>query len=179
MLADPIKAKLRDALLWAGPMRGSQLARTVPQASKNLTYHLGELERVGFIEEMQGSDGKRAQTKTWSAVEAAFSWDSTADDPTAALIGQAVDRTLEDLKYDLVKDWGTQKRNGEWSPEWVEAASEMTFKLCLTPAELDACVDEVSKVLQGWKERSAGRTPDGKTENVAFGITAYPRKVSD
>src|ERR1700760_3578282 len=65
-LAHPLRLRLLDLLRFGGPATATMLAKRVGESSGSTSYHLRQLAKHGYIEEVPGSGGR---ARWWRSVE--------------------------------------------------------------------------------------------------------------
>lgn len=160
-LTHPLRRALYDHLVHFGPATVSSLAERVQSDPGQVSYHLRELGKRGFIEEAPEYARDRRE-RWWRAAPGSIGW-SNSEFPEPA------DRAVADTVYQqLIVDQfeRLQRFNGEresWDPDWVRAATSSNSHLRLTPDELTALSEELNAVLRRWSEvgrQDPGTRPD-------------------
>ncbi|HVA73811.1 MAG TPA: helix-turn-helix domain-containing protein [Acidimicrobiales bacterium] len=149
-LAHPLRLELLDVLRFGGPSTATLLAGRLNESSGATSYHLRQLARYGFVEEVEQSGGRE---RWWRYRERKVSVPAGADDETggravaAALLtheAQALDRFLSE-----------QPR----SDDWDDAAFLQSRSLCLTSKELDALRCAIESLLAPLRRADAEDAP--------------------
>ncbi|WP_052436584.1 winged helix-turn-helix domain-containing protein [Georgenia sp. SUBG003] len=174
-LAHPLRTQLWDALM-AGPATASQLAERLGESSGLTSYHLRQLAKHGFIEEVPGRG--TAREKFWRAVEADTRIEhgrarTPAGREALAIFG---DEWLR-LRYRSAARYHERKRSG-LEEEWAASAAELDTYLHATREELAEMVEEYTQLLAAWTERLGGQSEDERppgTRTVEIQFRAFPR----
>ena len=177
-LAQPVRLRLYRLLAQIGPATGGALAKKLGNADPGLvSYHLRELARRGFIEDVPELARDRRE-RWWRLVPGATSW-TTSDFDTPE--GRAIASTV---KSQIVVDEFQRLRRFEqardsWSDAWLNAAEDSTSVLQLTPGELSQLCAELQEVLQRWavhgrRARSTG--DDASRQPVFLFLHAFPER---
>ena len=151
-MAHPLRLRLMELLVLAGPLTATQCAERVGESPANCSFHLRTLARYGFVEEAEGGTGRQ---RPWRAIPRSHYWGEGPDQPTAL---RRAGRELSDLLLtrDLARleQW-QQERDAE-PQQWREAALHVTASvLWLTAEELDAIRVEVLALLDRYGPRLA------------------------
>jgi DNA-binding transcriptional ArsR family regulator len=131
-LAHPLRLRLLDLLRFDGPATATLLASRVGESSGSTSYHLRQLARHGFIEEVAKRGGRE---RWWRYRERRGGVDNADSSNVRALLGELLSREA----YALDRYLSVTARD----PAWDEAAFFQTRALRLTAGELE----ELSGVL--------------------------------
>jgi hypothetical protein len=145
-----------------------------------LSYHLRELARRGFVEEVPELARDRRE-RWWRCVDESWGW-TTADlaDPAAQAMGETVHQLGIAEEFDRLRSFEASKQ--EFGPEWVRAAHSSSTNLRLTPDELRELCEELDVVLRRWSaevgridqsSRPGDRPEDGRSPVFLF-FHAFP-----
>jgi DNA-binding transcriptional ArsR family regulator len=184
-LAQPFRQRLYRMLAQIGPATVGTLAKQFGGADPGLvSYHLRELARRGFVEDVPELARDRRE-RWWRLVPGATSWswrDFTSPE------GRAVASTV---KTQMIIDEFERLRRYEqtresWDESWHDAAVSSDSFLYLNSAELSQLAAELHQVLGRWAEHgrrarasertsAAGSTADGSgRESVFLFLHAFP-----
>jgi DNA-binding MarR family transcriptional regulator len=174
-LAHPLRTQLWDALM-AGPATASQLAERLGESSGLTSYHLRQLAKHGFIEEVPGRG--TAREKFWRVVEADTRIEHERTRTPAGREALAIfgDEWLR-LRYRSAARYHERKRSG-LEEDWAASAADLDSYLYATPEELAEMVEEYTQLLTAWGERLGGRSGDERpreTRTVEIQFRAFPR----
>ena len=174
-LAHPLRTQLWDALM-AGPATASQLAERLGESSGLTSYHLRQLARHGFIEEVPGRGTGRE--KFWRVVEADTRIEHERARTPAGREALAIfgDEWLR-LRYRSAARCHERKRSG-LEDEWAGAAADLDSYLHATREELAEMVEEYTQLLTRWGDRLGARSEDERppgARTVEIQFRAFPR----
>ena len=125
-LAHPLRLRMLDLLRFDGPATATMLAGRVGESSGSTSYHLRQLARHGFIEEVAKTGGRE---RWWSYRERRVSIAGNADRSSVqTLLGELLSREA----YALHRYLSADARD----PVWDDAAFFQTKALRLTAEEL-------------------------------------------
>jgi DNA-binding transcriptional ArsR family regulator len=122
-LAHPLRLRMLDLLRFDGPATATMLAARVGESSGSTSYHLRQLARYGFIEEVVKRGGRE---RWWSYRERRVS--IAGDTDSSTLLGELLSREA----YALHRYLRADARDAAWD----EAAFFQTKALVLTASEL-------------------------------------------
>ncbi len=139
-LSHPLRVQLFDALSVYGPATASALADRLGESSGATSYHLRQLERHGFVREVEGKGTGRE--RWWERVPGGVSLSVTEidDTPSNRAATQAVMRQWEQNRTVLLGDFIA--RGFDALPaEWLDVSNVATANLRLTPEQLKHVTD--------------------------------------
>ncbi|MFF5206318.1 helix-turn-helix domain-containing protein [Streptosporangium sp. NPDC000396] len=172
-LAHPSRLRLLELLEHHGPATATQLSAQTGENTGVTSYHLRQLARHGFIEDVP--ERGKGKERWWRARSGGFSLDGDRFRRTPETAEAA-----EFLLAEIVRQRGAELTR--WLEEsrttprpWIEAGVQSHTALRLTQEELADLVREVAQVLDAHYERVKGRdeeTPD--TARVIVHFDAFP-----
>jgi len=134
-LSHPLRVQLFDALSIYGPATASALADRLGESSGATSYHLRQLERHGFVREVEGKGTGRE--RWWERVPGGVTISATEidDTPSNRAVTQAVMRQWEQNRSVLLNDFIA--RGFDALPdEWLDVSNVATVNLRLTSEQL-------------------------------------------
>ncbi|MCU1410555.1 MAG: hypothetical protein JWR04_1262 [Rhodoglobus sp.] len=171
-LAHPLRVQILDTLSTYGQFTASGLAERLGESSGATSYHLRQLERHGFVREVDGRGTGRE--RWWERMPGAINLDATQLDHTPASLAasKTIVRQWARTRNDLLNDF--QERGIDLLPtEWLRASDVSTVNLKLT-------VDDLKELSEGWMAfiepfviRHRGKNPPG-SRPVQIHFNAFP-----
>lgn len=171
-LTHPLRVAILRVLRTDGPATATALAHRLGESSGATSYHLRQLARHGFVEEVPESGDRR--DRWWRAAFRGHRVDTAKwlDDPdqrgVVALYQSQVVRVYAERAAAFV----SEQNAGEWSREWVDASDLSDFVLTLTPAQLARLRDRMHAVVESFQ-----RYHSPGAEQVHVQVAAYPRRT--
>ncbi|MFD8562119.1 helix-turn-helix domain-containing protein [Streptosporangium canum] len=170
-LAHPFRLRLLELLEQHGPATATQLAAQMGENTGATSYHLRQLERHGFIEDMP--ERGKGKERWWRTRGFSLDGDRFRRDPETA-------EATEFLLAEMVRQRGAELarwlEESRTSPRpWITAGVNSRVALRLTRDELAGLVREVSGVLDAYYDRVRERdeeVPD--TARVIVHFDAFP-----
>jgi DNA-binding transcriptional ArsR family regulator len=144
-LAHPVRVRLLEALIQHSPATATELADRIGETQANCSWHLRQLHRYGFVEEVEG----KGRQRPWQLVRQTFSldlWGADEPDSPYALASDAMWDVLLDREVDAIRNWRTAKFHD--APEWRQATSEWQTWAWLTADELTTFTSELAELAE-------------------------------
>ena len=170
-LTHPLRVEIIRALRSDGPATATALARRLGESSGSTSYHLRQLERHGFVEEVPDSGDGR--DRWWRAAFRGQSVDPAKwhDDPGDRSVVAAYEAMVVRGAAQTLGAFIEEQANGEWDNAWVDAATVSDKSLRLTPAQLRRLVDKMHALLDSFE-----RYDSPGAERVVVQVNAFPRR---
>lgn len=173
-LAQPIRHRLFRLLCQFGPATGGVLAKRLGADPGQVSYHLRELARYGFVEDVPELARDRRE-RWWQAVPGATSWsylDFTG--PEARSVAELAKAQMVIDEFERLRRF-EQGQDG-WSEAWRRAVVSNDSFLRLTPGELTELTGELLAVLTRWADETRGRPIEGDRQSVSLFFHAFPER---
>ena len=173
-LAHPLRVQILDTLSTYGEFTASGLAERLGESSGATSYHLRQLEKHGFVREVEGKGTGRE--RWWERVPGGISLDATKGGVSDTAAGKAAVKTVlrqwERNRSSLLQDF--QERGYDLLPmEWIESTNVATVNLRLTREQLKEIVDEWENFVDRYVEKYRGKNPAG-SRPVQIHFNAFP-----
>jgi len=171
-LAHPLRVTILDTLSTYGAFTASGLADRLGESSGATSYHLRQLERHGFVREVEGRGTGRE--RWWERVPGGIRWDGRdmQDTPggreAAALVLRESNQNRDRL-FRAFADLG----DSILPPEWNDAAAIATNNLRLTLEQLRSVSEAFEVFLHEHVEPYAGQNLPG-SRPVQIQFNAFP-----
>jgi DNA-binding transcriptional ArsR family regulator len=181
-MTHPLRRQVYRLLAQLGSANITMLAEHTGADPGQLSYHLRELAKRGFVEEAPELARDRRE-RWWRAAQESWGW-TTADlpDPAAQAIGESLHQLGVAEEFDRLARFEATKQ--DFGPDWLRAAHSSATNLRLTPAELRELCEELNSTLRRWSAE-VGRIdpalrPDEQPEdgrsNVFLFFHAFPER---
>ncbi|MGO1974984.1 MAG: ArsR/SmtB family transcription factor [Propionibacteriaceae bacterium] len=153
-LTHPLRVRLIGRLRAEGPATASQLAKEYDTTSGDVSYHLRQLSRFGFIEEDPERGTKRE--RWWRAAHDRTVFDELEMDPEDREIArwlnnQVVGHTVERLGR-AATNWR------DWPEEWQPTFTASDVLLDLTTAEVEDLKHQIITLIDSFRPHRAQDT---------------------
>jgi DNA-binding transcriptional ArsR family regulator len=170
-VAHPIRIALLEVLGTEGPLTATEAGELIGESPTTCSFHLRQLAKYGFIEEVAGVAGRK---RPWRLVHAGMSYSDVSDDPDTRLAANALSRVLHDFYLERLKD-GLELRR-EVSTEWQKTTGASEFLLYITPEELREIDETMTALARQYVERIGNpkKRPKGSIP-IELLFFAYPR----
>jgi len=171
-LAHPLRVEIFDALSVYGPATASGLAERLGESSGATSYHLRQLERHGFVREVEGRGN--ARDRWWERMPGGLvlSPKEIGDSHAGRAATMAVMRQWDRNRSVLLDDF--IGRGLDVLPStWVEASAVASANLNLTAEQLTA----ITESWEAWAKETLGpyrdKTP-AESRPVQIHFNAFP-----
>ena len=171
-LTHPLRLSMLRLLRSGGPATATALAQRLGESRGATSYHLRQLARYGFVEEVPDSGNSR--DRWWRASFGGNRVDTGKwfDDPDNRSVVSLYQAQVVRGYAERAANFVAEQSAGEWSREWVDAADLSDFKLRLTPAQLARLRARMHALVESFqKYDSAG------AESVSVQVIAFPQRV--
>lgn len=158
-LTHPLRLALLELLWREDTINATQAAAQLGESQASCSFHLRQLAKFGFVEEVVGVRGR---ARPWRLTRRGMRVANVQDDPDAAIAWAALERLLRDRQMDRYRAW--LESRSAYSREWREAAYESHSVAWLTPAELAVVADQITELLAGLfseRRQDPATRPDG------------------
>lgn len=171
-LAHPIRMRLIYALKAGGPMTASQLGETVGESPASVSYHLRQMARHGYAEEVSDVGTDKRQ-RWWRAPEGGFTWEREDFDgsPEGVDVQNAARQVLLAHQWARLRDYD----EASWDDDWARSAFASDDLLSLTPQESREMQGELREVIDRWRTKSTRSRPGTRDrETVMLLMHGFP-----
>lgn len=165
-LAHPLRVRILGVLDDVGEATASSLGAALGESSGSMSYHLRQLEKHGFVEDIPGKGSARerwwrAPIDGWTIGPDAFAATSprAVDIVNAEFIGKLADRMARSLA-EVATDHSAWRRSKMWRSSFTE----------LTVEEMRAFIDEANAVVNKYAHRPVHRG----SKRVSIDVIAAP-----
>ena len=134
-LAHPLRVQLLNALSVHGPLTATKLAERFAESSGATSYHLRQLERHGFVREVDGRGTGRE--RWWEMTPGGISIGSAAaaESPAGLAATQTIVREFERSRSALLSEFLDNAPTG-LPEDWFDAATVASSDLRMTSEQL-------------------------------------------
>lgn len=143
-LTHPLRLALIELLWREDTINATQAASELGESQASCSFHLRQLAKFGFVEEVEGARGR---ARPWRLSRRGMRVATVQDDPNAAIAWAALERLLRDRQLDRYRAW--LEGRSAYSREWREAAYHSHSVAWLTPDELATVADQITALVAG------------------------------
>jgi DNA-binding transcriptional ArsR family regulator len=180
-LTHPLRRQVLRLLTQLGPATVTMLGEHTGADPGQLSFHLRELAKRGFVTEAPELARDRRE-RWWQAARGSWSF-NTADfsDPAGKAIADTAKRLMVAEELDRLRTWESSRES--FGEDWSTAAEASEYSFRLRPDELRELSAEVREVLMRW--RAVGRAeplgrpedqPDDGREHVFLFLHVFPER---
>jgi DNA-binding transcriptional ArsR family regulator len=171
-LTHPLRLAILRELRSNGPATATALGKRLGESSGSTSYHLRQLAKHGFVEELPETGDRRDRwwrpAMTGHHVEPA----RFVNDPEQRAIVGVYQAQVVAGYAARMDTYVSEQAAGEWSDEWAAAHDLSDFRLRLTPAQLRRLVTKLHAVVESYYRYDS---PDA--EEVVVQLGAFPRRA--
>ena len=171
-LAHPLRLRLFDELSTFGAATASGLAEKLSESSGATSYHLRQLEKHGFVREIEGRGS--ARERWWERIPGSITVNhrETVADPVGRAATELVALHFQEHSEGLLNEF---LRTGydEFAPEWADVSSVTTMNVRLTQPQLAELLQLFESTIQPWVDRHRGTDEPG-SRPVQIHFNAFP-----
>lgn len=171
-LAHPLRVQILDVLSVHGAFTASGLGERLGESSGSTSYHLRQLERHGFVREVEGKGS--ARERWWERVPGGIALSPTDISETPAgkeAVGMVM-RLWEHNRAGLLADF-VERGLDEFAVEVLESSNLATANIRATTEQLKALVDSWDSWASENLEPLRGRNDPG-SRPVQVHFNAFP-----
>lgn len=170
-VAHPVRIALLEVLGTEGPLTATQAGEHIGESPTTCSFHLRQLAKYGFIEEVAGVPGRK---RPWRLVHTGLSFSDVSDDPETRLAATALSRVLHAFYLDRLKEGLALRR--DTPTEWQKATGASEFLLYVTVDELQALDEQMVALVKPFVERIGNpKTRPSGAVPIEVLFFAYPR----
>ena len=172
-MASPIRMRILGTLRVNGEQTVGSISEQLGEAPGAISYHLGQLARVGLVEKVRSPDGDRRKS-WWKACQTAVRL-GNSEEKNSADKAKAMDlfRRSAALSYEMAYERFLD-RLPELPREWADSCASDDHVLNLTAEETSSMIEELNEVVRRWQIK-AGMHGDDElgVEPVALILQAF------
>ncbi len=144
-LAHPLRVEILDTLSTYGCFTASGLAERLGESSGATSYHLRQLEKHGFVREVEGRGTSRE--RWWERTPGGLNIGSedAVKTPAGRSAATMIFRQMRFNQERLLTDF-VERGHDELPEEWMANATISTFNTRLTPPQMKEFIAEVMKL---------------------------------
>lgn len=153
-------------------MTATSLAQEFGSSVQLISYHLGQLAKLGFIESAAQAADRDKRQRWWRARDAGLTWAASdfLDSPSSAETAATLRRAMLAYHVEQAQQYLVAERT--WSPEWVDAAFSDDAVLQLSHDQLQALHDELLAIIRRYGDAAELGTED--TRSVFLFLHGFP-----
>jgi DNA-binding transcriptional ArsR family regulator len=145
-LTHPLRLDLLELLAVIGPATAATCARHLKVSQASCSFHLRQLSKYGFVEQLSGKDRRE---RPWRLTSLEQSWSSVE----GGVAGDELDRVFVEREADRIMRWAESK-SGE-PEDWRRASFLGGLTLPVDVEELNLIAEQLLEVLRPYTDRLA------------------------
>ncbi len=143
-LTHPLRLALIELLWSEGSVNATEAAAELGESQASCSFHLRQLAKFGFVEEVQGVRGR---ARPWRLSRRGVRVANVQDDPEAEIAWSALERLLRDRQMARYRAW--LESRSTHPRVWQEAAYHTHSVAWLTPDELSDAAEQITALMSG------------------------------
>jgi predicted ArsR family transcriptional regulator len=173
-LTHPLRLALIELLWREDSINATEAAAELGESQASCSFHLRQLAKFGFVEEVQGVRGR---ARPWRLSRRGIRVANVQDDPEAEIAWAALERLLRDRQMGRYRAW--LEGRSAYPRAWQQAAYHTHSVAWLTPEELGDAAEEITELLSGLfperRDDAAARPVDAlPVELLSIGFPTNP-----
>lgn len=173
-MAHPLRVRILAALRTGGAATASALAAELGESSGSTSYHLRQLERHGFVKEVESRGTKRE--RWWAAVAMSTSFDeaSLAASTEEGEMGREFLRAVAASAYGRMNEWidGLPAEGAAWA----KAGTISDWGLRLKPSQAKALTAGIRRLIEALPAYAPEEEGEAPGQFVCVQLQVLPRR---
>ena len=145
-LAHPLRLDLLEAVTVHRQLTATQAAEIVGESPANCSWHLRQLAKYGYLEEVPGTTGRQ---RPWRRTSDGMQWLDSDPDPEVEEASRSLTEVFVDREVDRIKRARMRPQVGEWADSAI-ATQSLTW---LTPQEMSTLRDAITELVIAYSGR--------------------------
>lgn len=172
VLAHPLRTQLLGRLRVDGPATATKLADALGTNTGATSYHLRQLAEVGLVQEDEQAG--RGRERWWRAAHELSSWwrSDFSDDPDATAAADWLNSFAVRRLAEHAEAWN--RACAVEPAQWRDAAGLSDYFVTVSPARLQAMVQDLHEVIERHR-RAAATDPADDARQVIVYVFGAPR----
>jgi len=176
-LSHPLRVRLWDLLVTAGPATSTTLARQTGESTGSTSYHLRQLAAHGLVDELP--ERGTGRERWWQAAPGALRVRGNGGEyetPSGGEVVRAFGSQWASLRAGSLERFHERVIDRVEPESWVDASVDATSFAYLTLEELDALSTELGAVLEKYAgaARSRDDRPSDQHRRIEVQVLAFP-----
>jgi DNA-binding transcriptional ArsR family regulator len=169
-LAHPARTQILAHLIESGPSTATECAEAIGGTPSGMSYHLRQLARHGFVEQVPTDDGRE---RRWRAMATGYGVPKDVQDrpEILAALRPLTRRWFEDYQRVITEYIATEAK---FDPVWRKASTFQQSNPYVTPEELIEISERMVELLKPYQER--GQRPGTERIYATFVAVPWPAK---
>jgi hypothetical protein len=174
-ITHPVRLALIEALGLEGPLTATGAAEVIGESPTTCSFHFRQLAKYGFVEQAATGPGRM---RSWRLTRVGMHFTDVHEDPETQIAARALSRTLRERSLARLEAY--YELRSSYPVRWREVTGSSEFLLYVTPEELRATDEEITAILQRFRDRIADpeRRPAGSLP-VEVLLFAYPVRTPE
>jgi DNA-binding transcriptional ArsR family regulator len=141
-LSHPVRLALLDEIAVQGPLTATQAGELIGESSTTCSFHLRQLARYGFVEEVGGGKGR---ARPWKMSHTGMRFSTEHADPETRTAASALARLYRERQFARLQNW--LETRAAYPVQWRDAATNSEHVMWMTPEELTELNEDLLALL--------------------------------
>jgi len=173
-LAHPTRIALHELIAREGELTATQAGERLGLTPANVSYHLRQLAKYGFIEEGSSVPGR---ARPWRVRSAGHAWDGIGADAETTAAASALTSVFLERDIGRLREWLDREPTAD--PDWRRAAFLAESLLYLTQDELAEVGRMITELLLTFADRIDPAMRPGGSVPVQVLASGFPLPPSE
>jgi DNA-binding transcriptional ArsR family regulator len=173
-LAHPTRIALHELIAREGELTATQAGERLGLTPANVSYHLRQLAKYGFIEEGSSVPGR---ARPWRVRSAGHAWDGIGADAETNAAASALTSVFLERDIGRLREWLDREPTAD--PDWRRAAFLAESLLYLTQDELAEVGRMITELLLTFADRIDPAMRPGGSVPVQVLASGFPLPPSE
>jgi DNA-binding transcriptional ArsR family regulator len=173
-LAHPTRIALHELIAREGELTATQAGERLGLTPANVSYHLRQLAKYGFIEEGSSVPGR---ARPWRVRSAGHAWDGIGADAETTAAASALTSVFLERDIGRLREWLAREPTAD--PDWRRAAFLAESLLYLTQDELAEVGRMITELLLTFADRIDPAMRPGGSVPVQVLASGFPLPPSE
>lgn len=171
-LTHPVRLALLEALAREGPLTATKAGGLIGEPPNTCSFHFRQLLSYGFVEEAGIGPGRN---RPWRLTSYGMHFSDVHGDPETRLAARGLDRMLRERYFTRLQAFYDTR--ADYPARWQEVTGASQFLLHVTPDELRSLDEEITAILDRYRQRMSGASPQPPDSlPVEVLLFAYPAR---
>jgi len=161
-LSHPLRLDLLEAVTIHRQLTATQASEIVGESPANCSWHLRQLAKYGFLEEVPGTTGRQ---RPWRRTSEGMQWLDTDPDPEIVAASRTLTEIFLERGVERIRQALLRQHVGEWADSAI-ATQSLTWLTAQEMTELQEAITQLVVAYSGRVSDPAQRPPGAQPVRV-------------